>query len=197
MNPKKAIEHFKWKFAQRGKMTERDKDALNCLIQYYNVKEEQKMKDYTMFGKFYIVLLQVMVKHYNCSVMSKEPHKAIGKILEKSTGQLAQRFTNFLNNQEIYTIFDMAGREPFQQVHISHLEAIYKEGGTPEEEWLPKIEEIQKKRRESNERLEKLLEHHPDVKELIYKGKNIWELDTVIEILNKSISELIYRHDNE
>lgn len=190
---KKSLDRLKWRFGSNNafRPNKNDAVALNHLIGYVQEKEKKQIVDNELFGKLYIWAYGQLLKFYGCTVFNKEPQKYLGELLTKSTGRIVEELKDQLNHSEMYTVFDLSGTKPFDHIHLTHLEHFFREKGYDGETVKRKMDAIVEKRNSSNEELQKVLEDFPEVKELMYKGKGIWDFATVSENMESMVNAAI------
>jgi hypothetical protein len=187
----RAIEHLKWKYGNKWNPTQTDADALNTIIKFTEDKHKKQLHDYHLFAKLYVMVYAQFLDKYKATVFDDIPKKELTKYLNTPLENIIQRFTDKLNESELYTIFDLAGTTDFDHIHISRIEEIYKEKGYDDVIVKQKTEKIINQRKETSIELEKLLENHQDIKDYLYKGKEIWDYETVKDNLEVDINNTI------
>ncbi len=88
MTPKRALDHFKWKFQNKWKPTEQDIEAYNTLAEYVVENSKQQIIDNELFAKMYIYMMGFMLVRYDATFFDEIPQKELHKLLNKSTKQI-------------------------------------------------------------------------------------------------------------
>lgn len=103
---KKAVEHFAYKCANVWGATTKDAEALDMIMGFVEDKHKKQIQDHQLFAKLYIVVYSQYLEKYKTTVFDDIPRKELTKLLSYSTEQLVQRFTDKLNESELYSLFE-------------------------------------------------------------------------------------------
>lgn len=109
MTIKKAVEHFLWKFKNSWNPTQQDVDALNTIISFVTDKHKQQIQDYHLFAKLYIMVYAQYLERYKTTIFDDIPRKELNKLLDRPIEDFIHRFTDRLNESELYSLFDDLG----------------------------------------------------------------------------------------
>ena len=165
MTKKKAIEHLVWKYQNKWNPTQPDADALNTIMKFVDDKHKKQIQDYQLFAKLYIMVYSQYLERYKTTVFHDIPTKELTKFLEYPTDVLIQRFTDKLNESELYSLFDEL------DIKMDHPAL--------------KTEEIKEK---ETDRLETALKNKDNFEK--FTGK-VWDYDTVKECVELQINNVI------
>lgn len=92
---KDAVNHFLFKLNPKNNIwnaTERDKQAIDKIIEFVEDKHKNQFNDYQLFAKIYISFYGELLRFYECTVLDSEPQKAIHKILDTPLEDLIKKF---------------------------------------------------------------------------------------------------------
>lgn len=92
---KDAVNHFLFKLNPKNNIwnaTERDKQAIDKIIEFVEQKHKQQIHTHQLFAKLYITFYGELLKYYECTVFESTPQKAIHKILDTPTEELIKKF---------------------------------------------------------------------------------------------------------
>ena len=106
MTIKRAVEHFAFKFKNVWQPTKPDVEALTTIMEFVEAKHKKQIHDYQLFAKLYIMVYSQYLDKYKTTVFDNIPTKELTKFLEYPTEQLIQRFTDKLNESELYSLFE-------------------------------------------------------------------------------------------
>ena len=109
MTIKKAVEHFIWKFKNSWNPTEKDVEALNAVIEFVESKHKKQIQDFHLFAKLYIMVYAQYLERYKATIFDDIPRKELHKLLDRPTEDFIKRFTDRLNESELYILFDGIG----------------------------------------------------------------------------------------
>jgi len=105
----KAIQHFEWKLINVWDASQKDIDAYNVLDKFTKDKQKEQYNDNQLLGKIFITFYGELIKYYQGSLFDKEPLKALNKILDTPMETIIQKFTDKVNEQEVYLKMKNAG----------------------------------------------------------------------------------------
>jgi len=105
MTIKKAIEHLKWKYRNKWNPTQLDVDVLNTFIEFVEEKHKKQLQDYNLFAKLYIMVYAQFLDKYKATVFDDIPKKELSRYLDQPLEVIIQRFTDKLNESELYELF--------------------------------------------------------------------------------------------
>ena len=109
MTIKKAIEHFGFKLNPKNKIwkaTKKDIDALDFIMGFVEDKHKQQLRDNELFAKMYIMVYAQYLERYKTTIFDDIPRKELHKLLARPLNEFIQRFTDRLNESELYALFD-------------------------------------------------------------------------------------------
>ena len=107
------------------KKTEKSLDCFNTLNDF--VGNTNKVNDYKLFAKLYISFYGELLKYYGCTVMDKQPEKAINKILATPIKDLIDKFINKAHDMEYLVQLPKDERyEPRKYKNVKDLEWDFK-----------------------------------------------------------------------
>lgn len=109
MTIKKAVDHFVFKLSNVWKATEKDAEAINEIMKFVEVRSKEQFNDYHLFAKLYVMVYAQFLEKYNATVFDDIPTKQLSKYLGTSLDIIIQRFTDKLNESEMYGLFDELG----------------------------------------------------------------------------------------
>jgi hypothetical protein len=101
---KDAVNHFIFKLNPKNKIwnaTERDKQAIDKIIEFVEQKHKQQRNTHQLFAKLYITFYGELLKYYECTVFDSTPQKAIHKILDTPIDVLIKKFIDKHNDVEM------------------------------------------------------------------------------------------------
>lgn len=173
MNIKKSINRIFWRFGGNGNknpfpVNQLDADALNEIIEYVDQKEKQQYEANELFAKLYIYIYQKILENDNSTVMDKEPRMKIYNLLKKPLTQVIDNFKDSLNNSERYELLEELN------IDLKH-------------------PALQNEERSSND-IENLKEAIKDPEKLNQLAGEVWDYETVSEILQTEINQAINYH---
>jgi hypothetical protein len=111
MTIKKAVEHFVFKFKNVWSPTKPDVDALNTIMNFVKNKHELQLQNNELFAKLYVMVYAQFLERYNATVFDDIPVKELNRYLDTSLERIIQRFTQKLNDSELYSLFEDIGIE--------------------------------------------------------------------------------------
>ena len=194
MTIKKAVDHFIFKFKNVWKPTNPDIEALKTIIKFVEDKHQKQIQDYQLFAKLYIMVYAQYLDKYKTTVFDEIPQKELHKYLDLPLSHIIESFTKKLNDSELYTLFDLSCKDDFSHIHLTHIESFYKEMGYDDALVKEKVVKISSDRKTSNEKLDELLNNHKDIKDYLYKGKEIWDYETVKDNIELQINNAINKY---
>lgn len=109
MTIKKAVDHFVFKFNTVWKVTEHDIKALETIMEFVEDKHKKQFNDYQLFAKLYVMVYAQFLERYNTTVFDEIPQKELHRYLEQPLERIIQRFTDKLNDSELYSLFKEIG----------------------------------------------------------------------------------------
>lgn len=109
----KAVNRLEWRFKNtwRQSLKEDDIHALNKIIEFIEDKHKKQIQDYHLFAKLYIMVYAQFLEKYNATVFDKIPVKELSRYLDQPLENIIQRFTDKLNESELYELFNEVGIE--------------------------------------------------------------------------------------
>ena len=191
MTIKKSVDHLVFKLSNVWKATPKDAEAINTIMKFVEDKHRKQIQDYHLFSKLYIMVYAKFLDKYKATVFDDIPRKELTKYLDQPIEYIIKRFTERLNESELYTVFDLAGKKDFDHIHLTHIKSFYKEMGYNDGVVKQKVKKIIDDRKKSRDSLEVLLDSHQDVKNYLFKGKEIWDYNTVKDNLELQINNTI------
>ena len=115
----KAISHFKWRFQNGWKPTQRDVEAYNQIVEFTEKKHAEQFVNQQLFAKLYIKYYGEIIKYYKASVFDKEPQKEINRILDTPIEQLIQEFCKTVKEVEQGIKLDASGLDYVKQLNMT------------------------------------------------------------------------------
>ena len=109
MTIKSAVDHFIWKFKNVWKPGEKDVQALTAIIKFVEDNHKKQIQDYHLFAKLYIMVYAQYLERYKTTIFDDIPRKELHKLLNTPLDNFIQRFTDRLNESELYALFDELG----------------------------------------------------------------------------------------
>lgn len=106
MNIKKAVDHFVFKLTKVWKATDKDAEAINEIMKFVQDKSNQQFQDYHLFAKLYVMVYAQFLDKYNATVFDDIPIKELTRYLDIPLEKIIERFTDKLNESELYGLFD-------------------------------------------------------------------------------------------
>ncbi len=162
MNIKKSVEHIVFKL---GKGTPADKTAINSIMDFVEAKHKKQYQDHHLFAKLYIMVYAQFLERYKATVFEDIPKKELSKFLDQPLTHIIQRFTDRLNESELYSLFD--------ELNVNREHPILQ---TPE----TKVKELNTLKTALND---------SDNKDR-FEG-NVWDYETVKDHLELQINEVV------
>lgn len=92
MTINKAIEHFRWKFENIWKASDKDKEAFDTIAKFINDKHKNDLNNYQLFAKLYITYYGELLKYYKADVFDDIPQKELHKVLDKPLQRIIEDF---------------------------------------------------------------------------------------------------------
>lgn len=111
MTIKKAVNHFIFKFNKVWKITPKDREALTEIMQFVEDKHKYQFNNHQLFAKLYVMVYAQFLEKYNTTVFDDIPVKELTRYLDQPLERIIQRFTDKLNESELYGLFDEIGIE--------------------------------------------------------------------------------------
>jgi len=198
----KALDRFKWRITSRQQFVPNkgDVEAYNTLVEYVENARKQVFRSSELYARLYVWAFRQFLQYYNSPVTNPLPQRELHKVIDKPAAQHVQEFTDFLNDQEMYSAFDVCGSESWMHLHDSHLREVLSKDGRSEEEIERRMENLRKKREAFNGTFQEFLKENPKIEAMMYKGQKVWEFEWVAEHLRamivKSIEAYHYRGEN-
>ena len=110
MDFKKAMQRIGWRLQQPNfKPNNEDKQAYNSIIQIIENQQKEQFKNNELFAKLYIHVYGKFISHYKTTVLDPIPRKELHKILEKPISHLVDKFTQEMNDSELYSLMENSG----------------------------------------------------------------------------------------
>ena len=110
MDFKKAMQRIGWRLQQAPfKPNNEDKQAYNSIVQLIENHQKQQFENNELFAKLYIHVYGKFISHYKTTVLDVIPRKELHKILEMPISHLVEKFTQEMNDSELYTLMEKSG----------------------------------------------------------------------------------------
>lgn len=106
MTIKKAVDHFIFKFNKVWKTTPTDIESLKTIMKFVEEKHKKQIQDYHLFAKLYIMVYAQFLEKYKTTIFDDVPAKELSKYLNYPIDIIIERFTDKLNESELYSLFD-------------------------------------------------------------------------------------------
>ncbi|MCP4984899.1 MAG: hypothetical protein GY928_02180 [Colwellia sp.] len=108
MTIKNAVDHFSWKMKNKRGSTPSpsDKLAMNTIMEFVEDKHKKQINDYHLFAKLYITVYAQYLEKYKTTIFDDIPRKELHKLLDRPVSDFVQRFTDRLNESELYSLFE-------------------------------------------------------------------------------------------
>lgn len=199
MNIEKALDRIRWRFSN-GKAfmpNVNDVEAFNYLVDYVEQKEAQTLRDNALFAKLYIWVYGQFLSHYKATVFDSIPQKELNKLLDLPLADHVKRFTDSLNDSELYSIFDLTDEPDLMSVHIEHLRSVLEAQGIDSARIDKRIAQIEFDREQWRGRLQEYLKKNPAIEAALYRGQKPWAYEDVTVQLNAMITKAITNFGNE
>lgn len=165
MTIKRAVDQIIFKFNKIWETTDTDLEALKTIMQFVEDKHKKQYQDYHLFAKLYIMVYAQFLDKYKTTFFDDIPKKELGKYLDQPLENIIQRFTDKLNESELYELFNEVGIE----------------------EKHPALKTLNQKNHET-ELLKKSLKEEGNLERLTGQ---IWDYETVSENLELQINNTI------
>ncbi|WP_428743210.1 hypothetical protein [Tenacibaculum sp.] len=165
MTIKRAVDHFIFKFNNVWKPTETDVKALQTIMDFVEEKHKKQLQDYHLFAKLYIMVYAQYLERYNATVFDDIPKKELHVLLDKPMEYFIKRFTQRLNESELYSLFEEL------EIELKH----------------PITKSKEQKEKETDSLKNALVEKSNMER---FKGE-VWEYETVKENLELQINNVI------
>lgn len=162
---KKALERFTWRFKNTWKPNEEDIKAYNTIATFVKDKHKQQIQDYHLFAKLYVMVYYQFLEKYKTTVFDDIPRKELLKMLDKPLEDFIHRFTDRLNESELYELLDKT------KVNDKH----------------PAL----KTENEKNKEVDNLQEALKDKNNFDKFTGNVWDYETVKENIELQINQVI------
>jgi len=170
MTLENAIKHFHFKLSNTWKPTEKDVQAFDTLRDLVNDNYGKQTQDHALFAKLYIFVFSYFLDRYKTTVFDPIPQKEVHKLLDAPLWTIIRRFTQKLNESELYVLMDEVGAN--------------KHPVTMTEE-------------ESKRVANNLLEAIKDKNKKVQFAQKVWNAEDVGKRLEIQINEAIYRYKNK
>ena len=189
----KALDRLRWRFTSRKQFipNKGDIEAFNSVVEYVETNRKELKRADILYNKLYVWAYRQHLAHYKASVFDKIPQVELHKLLEKPLAVHVQEFTDFLNDQEIYSAFDIAGVPDWSHIHLDHLRQVLIDHGVTGEKLEQRMAKLEKDREEYRGRLQEYLKEHPEIEAALYKGQKVWEFEDVAQTLGNLIAKTI------
>lgn len=164
----KAVDRFVWRFSKdtsynKWKVNESDLEALNTIIDFVKNKHKQQLQANQLFAKLYVMVYAQFLQRYNATVFDDIPQVELHKLLDKPLSVFIQRFTDRLNDSELYSLLD--------ELNIKHPSTTTKEEKDSE-----------------TDRLSNAIQEQENKEKLF---GDVWDLETVTDALERQINLVI------
>lgn len=123
MTIKKAVDHLVFKFNKVWNVTDNDVSALETIMKFVEEKHKKQLQDYHLFTKLYIMVYAQFLDRYKATVFDDIPKKELSKYLNQPLEVIIQRFTDRLNESELYALYsdlDIDLKHPITKNDIEH-----------------------------------------------------------------------------
>ena len=107
MKINEGIQRLGWRFRESVKnkkpfkIMQGDADALNSLIEFYEKASKDNYNKNELMFKMYLWHRIEMMKYYKEDILGVQSQKTIAKALSKPVGVFLDRFTEFINDNDI------------------------------------------------------------------------------------------------
>ena len=103
MKTKEAVQRLAWRFKQSPNfnINQNDIEALNTIIDFYENTATENARSNDLAFKMYVWHRIELMKHYNEDILGTQTQKIIGKALSQPSQMYIQRFTEYINQNEI------------------------------------------------------------------------------------------------
>lgn len=112
MKIKESIQRLQWRFMDSVKknkpfhINENDAEALNTLIEFYDKTSKDNYKNNELAFKMYLWHRIEMMKHYKEDILGVQSQKTIASALSKPVQSFIDRFTDFINENDIRVLIE-------------------------------------------------------------------------------------------
>lgn len=110
MQVEKAMQRLIWRFEKFPliKVNERDLDAMDTMVDYFNHLSEEKYLANTHFSKLYAHTLNELIKKYETTIDNPMVHRELHRILDTPFSLIAYHLTENMNDKVRESILELA-----------------------------------------------------------------------------------------
>lgn len=192
----RALSWFKWRLTNGKQFSpnKKDAEAYNRIAEYVTQSKMEAFQSSELYSRLYIWAFRQFLQHYDAPITNPIPQRELHKVIDKPAAQHVKEFTDFLNEKEMYSAFDMSGSEGWMHLHDDHLREVLSKDGRSAEEIDEALERLKTKRDAFRGNLEEFLADNPKIEQLMYRGQRVWGYEVVAENLRDQIVKSIEQY---
>jgi hypothetical protein len=161
-----AIKRLAYTVGNKNKPNETDAEAINKVIEWFNISNEKITQDNLLFAKIYILVLKDLSNYYKSIEIA---NKEISRHLSLPLDFHIENLKNSFNRLEMDSFFESLNLKPTWDSNL-------------------KIEEIRQNILDNKEYFKTV---NPN---LFVESLETWDTNSIIANLNYSVNELINKH---